>query len=111
MDTVGGAAGGSGMRRESVEVMSRPGSPNEERQDMSSRPSGIMVPGACVTGNVGMNVGLIICTYCRTSCGCMSAFAPANRSMPASGSWTCQPSAQSKCIRSNHKASWVRFWM
>lgn len=46
-------------RRESTrtEVSRRPGSPNLERHEISSRPSGMTAPGRCVIGKVDGFVG------------------------------------------------------
>ena len=48
----GGGADGKGIRLVSMEVSNRPGSPNDDRQEMSSLPRGIMLPGVRVGGTV-----------------------------------------------------------
>lgn len=109
-----------------TEVNRRPGSPNLERHEISSRPRGITAPGGCITGKVGTLVGERMYMYCRTAWGCMSAIEPENNccracvpSCEGSGSGTekrfpsdaRQPSAHSSSIRSNHMVSCVIFWM
>lgn len=61
-----------------TEVNRRPGSPNLERHEISSRPRGITVPGGCATGNVGTLMGERMYIYCRMAWGCMSAIEPEN---------------------------------
>ena len=98
-----------------TEVSRRPGSPKVDRHEMSSLPNGMIVPGICVTGNEGTFMGTRVYTYCRRSCGCISAVDSANMlcfSDPASITFsfcTFQPSTGSRSMRSNHNGSWVRF--
>jgi hypothetical protein len=134
----GGWFGGSGIRRDNIyylcvkfrgkgqverrmrdarltEVRSLPGSPNDDRQEMSSLPRGRIVPGACCTGMAGGLISLRAYIYCLVSCGCIKAVDPENKLPLLSGSklasWTSQPGAGSKAMCSNHMGSDVRFCM
>jgi len=62
-----------------TEVRSLPGSPKDDRQEISSLPRGRIAPGSCCTGIAGGLVSVRMYIYCLMSCGCIMAIASENR--------------------------------
>lgn len=99
----GWGGGGRGILRDSIEVKSLPGSPNELRQLISSLPSAMMVPGGYVIGNEGVaaGVGVRMYKYCLVSCersDISFTLEPESKSAFGVESANTQPSAHSNCI-------------